>query len=193
MPAPFDLPMPYFICNRCTPAGAVMTNVRHLPDGTEECELGVASLKRAADFYARNVGREQADYQQIVDAIDARKNDPWKGLPLAVRNRLENWYRPHEGERFVCYIPDHDFAKAEAGMGGLVLSDKRMVYRKFSAQAEIRLDERVEVHAENTPDHYTVRIGRPGEKPMALHCDPSALEVIRQTLRRVGAQYTYRT
>ena len=56
VPTPYDLPMPYYICNRCSPVGAIIAHVRPKPDGSEECELGIASLRRAAEFLAHNLG-----------------------------------------------------------------------------------------------------------------------------------------
>ena len=192
MPPPFDLPMPYFICNRCTMTGAVMTHVQPTSNGGQECELGIASLKRAAEFLAHNVGRKHADYKTLLEKVNRLKNDPWQTLPLSLRHRIENWFKPAEGERFICYIRDNDYAKAEAGMGGLVLSDRRMVYHKFSSRKEMDLTGPLELRAENTHDHYLLRIGMLGERLCVLHCDASATELIRQTLRRVGVRYTYR-
>ena len=193
MPSPFDLPMPYFICNRCSPVGAVMTHVRTSPTGQQECELGIASLRRAAEFFAHSLGRDHPDYACLAREIKRRKGDPWKALPLSVRNRLEHWLQLESGEKFICYIRDLDFAKGEAGMGGVAMTDRRIVYHKYAAQREIRLTERIELRAENTHDHYLLRIGRPGERPFVLHCEPSSTEIIRQTLRRAGAKYTYKT
>ena len=169
-----------------------MTHVRPTPDGGEECELGIASLKRAVEFLAANVGRRHQDYHRLAREVEGRKDSAWNSLPLGIRHRLENWYKPVGRERFICYVPDTDYAKAEAGMGGLVVSDRRLVYHKFNTKVEIPLTEKVELQAENTHDHYLLRLGRPGEKPVVLKCDPDATEMVRRALRKVGARYTYR-
>ncbi len=163
LPHPFDLPMPYFICNRCTPAGAIMTHVRPMvEEGWEQCELGIASLKRAMEFLARNLGRDHEDYALLDEALREHKADAWRALPLPVRNRIEAWYKAAPGERFLCYVRDSDFAQAEAGLGGLVMTDRRMVYRKTRIQREVWMTDKLELATGQENGQYVLKIGRVG-------------------------------
>ena len=193
LPHPYQLPMPYFICTRCTPAGAIMTFVRPMrEEGWEQCELGIASLKRAMEFVAHNLGREHEDYARLEQALREHKADAWRALPLPVRNRIESWYKAAPGERFLCYIRDSDFAQAESGMGGLVMTDRRIVFRKAKNQRELWMTDRLEIVADEEGGHYVLRIGRPGGNPAVLHCEPTAAELIRHNLKMMGANYTFR-
>jgi hypothetical protein len=193
MPHPFDLPMPYFICNRCTPAGAIMTHVRPMiEDNWNQCELGIASLKRALEFLVRNLGRDNEDYAQLEQALHEHKADAWRALPLPVRNRIEAWYKAAPGERFLCYVRDSDFAQAEAGLGGLVMTDRRVVFRKARIQREVWMTDRLEISADQEGGHYVLRIGRAGSSPAVLRCDPNATELIRHNLKMMGVNYTFK-
>lgn len=192
MPSPFDLPMPYFICNICAPTGAVMTHIRPREDGTEECELGISSMKRAAEFLAHNLGRDHEDYKRLLSETEKRLNDPWRALPLAVRNRIGQWYTAGQDERFISYIQDMDFAKAESGMGGLVLTNRRLIFHKLGAHREVPLKERIELRVHEQENKYQLAINVTGAKPMLLHCDPGAVDQIRKTLRAAGSLYTFK-
>lgn len=192
LPAPYNLPMPYFICIRCSPIGAIMTHVRPRPDGGEECELGIASLKRAAEFYAHNCGRDDR-YQSLLSLADRRTLDPWRSLPLAVQNRISHWFEKSDGEHFLSYVPDEDFAKTEAGQGGLVLTNKRLVYHKFSATREIPLTEKLELRADQADGRPLLEIASPSAQPVVLRCDTTATDAIRAILKEAGVAYTYRS
>lgn len=193
MPHPFDLPMPYFICNRCTPSGAIMTHVRPmLEQGWEQCELGIASLKRALEFVAHNLGRDHDDYACLEQALHEHKADAWRALPLPVRNRIEAWYKAAPGERFLCYIRDSDFAQAEAGLGGLVMTDRRVVFRKAKIQREMWMTDKLEISAGQEGGHYVLRIGRANSAPATLRCESTATELIRHNLKMMGVNYTFR-
>ncbi len=192
MPPPFDEPMPYFICHRCSPAGAIMAHVRPTNDTVDECELGIASLRRAAEFLANSLGREHPDYQCLLKEAERRRRDPWIGLPLAVRNRIAQWFSAQEGEKFLCYLRDHDFAQAEAGSGGLVVTSSRLIYHKYAGHHEIPLGQPLVLEVVHKADKFQLRITAPDCHPVTLHCDSGAVDVVRCALRGAGAHFTYR-
>lgn len=194
LPFPYDLPMPYFICRKCTPSGALMTHVRPRLDGGEDCEIGIASLKRSAEFLAGNLGRDHDDCRKLLQIAKDRHGDPWAALPLAVRNRIETWFHRTKDETFVGYIHDNDFSRAESGGGGLVLTSRRLVYHKFAAHREYSLRDKLELLARKVDNKYLLQISSAAStgKPVALHCDTSATDEIRALLKQAGTTYTYR-
>jgi len=193
MPPPYNLPIPYFICNRCSPVGAIMTHVRPDAYGREVCEIGVSSLKRAAQFLARNLGRDHEDFKRLDSEIKSGRANPWNSLPLAVRNRIVRWYKAGDDERFVSYIRDTDFAKAEAGQGGLVITDKRMVYQKYASHREILLSDPIEIIVANSHGKYQITVSSPKTKPAIIHGDATVTEMIRNTLNTLDVDYTIKT
>ncbi len=192
-PPPFDQPIPYFICNRCSPVGAIMTHVRPTPDGDETCELGISSLKRAAQFLARNVGRDHEDYRRLAEEIKNGRADPWNTLPLAVRNRLVKWFTIDDDETFIHYIRDADFAKTEGGQAGLVITNKRMVYHKFASHRVIPMTASIELKVDSSDKGYKLTLTAPNVRPAVLNCDPTVTEMIRFTLHELKAKYRFTT
>lgn len=192
MPEPFSLPMPYFVCNRCSPSGQVITHVRPVRGGGEVCELGIGCLKRASEFLAANVGRDSPEYRKLVDEDRQRRDDPWQSLPLAVRNRIAQWYTPDRGERFLAFIRDHDFAPTETGVGGLVLTNRRMIVHKYAAHREIDVHETLQLQAQRRKNYLDLHIGSETVKPVDLHCDFKAPDTLRTALKSLGAHYTYK-
>jgi hypothetical protein len=69
VPAPFNLPMPYYLCGRCSPAGVVSPEVVLNAVGGELCELGMASIKQAAEFAAASLGCDHDDYRRLAGRL----------------------------------------------------------------------------------------------------------------------------
>ncbi|NLF29580.1 MAG: hypothetical protein GX591_01690 [Planctomycetes bacterium] len=193
VPNPYNLPFPYYICGRCSPVGAIMTHVRQDAQGNEVCEIGISSLKRAAQFLARNLGRDHEDFKRLYEEIQRGQGDSWSALPLAVRNRIDKWFRAAEGERFVCYLRDSDFAKAESGLGGLVITDRRVVFHKFACHREFPIAEPMEIQVDQHDSIYRITFTSKEVKPAVLKSDPTLLETIEATLNALDATYTIRT
>ena len=63
-----------------------------------------------------SVGADSEPCQRLLKAHRQRKENPWKALPLPVRNRIGNWFKPHKGEKFICYVRDTDFATETANL-----------------------------------------------------------------------------
>ncbi|MFW6155119.1 MAG: MJ0042-type zinc finger domain-containing protein [Planctomycetota bacterium] len=193
VPSPYNLPFPYYICSRCSPVGAIMTHVRQDTEGNEVCEIGISSLKRAAQFLARNLGRDHEGFKRLYAEIQSRQADSWSALPLAVRNRIDKWFRAVEGERFVCYLRDADFAKAESGLGGLVITDRRVVFHKFASHREFPLSEPMRIEVDQPDGVYQITLTAKEVKPAVLKADPTVLETIHATLDALDATYTIKT
>jgi len=181
MPEPFCLPFPYYVCRTCSAVGAVVTDVRN-SGGQEECELGIFSLRVAQDLMRICCGEDCQAYGQIHQALRETRGDTWKALPLAVRSRIRQWYRPLEGERFLGYVADGDFAKTEAGLAGLVLTDQRLVCRKYASLVELPLSEQVEVHLHNKDGHLQLNISGKSGKTANLATSDAASRRLRTLL-----------
>ena len=189
LPEPYCLPFPYYVCHACSAVGAIVTDVRFAPGGTsQECELGISSLERAGEFVLAVRGPGSRALRQVRRVLEATGQDPWRALPLAVRSRIRHWYQQQEGERFVAYIPDADFAKTEAGIAGIVLTDRRLVYRKFAARVEVRLNKEITISRRKSGERTQLEIALPGGKTATLTAGPAATERLRKCLSRQGAR-----
>ena len=188
VPEPFSLPFPYYLCQRCSPVGAIITDVRPRADGNGEvCELGISSLRQAEQFARIVCGPNSPVVKKVHEAYLKLRSNPWQTLPLAVRSRIKHWFIPQEGESFKLYVQDNDFSKTEAGLAGVVITDKRLVYRKFAARVEIPLSEEIVINQTPKDKHLKLTISSPHSKSVNLIIDESGAERLRLALRQQAA------
>lgn len=70
----------------------------------------------------------------------------WGSLPLKTRLRLEPWCRFEAQERFIRYFPDPDFTRSEAGLAGVVVTDRRLIHHKFRRLRDVPLNRPLTLH-----------------------------------------------
>jgi len=146
VPHPADLPMPYWVCDMCSGAGVVSGQIGVHPEtGQGFCRVLIRSLRRAAEFIAAAGGASTPDFHELQRAIAAVVESPWDVLPEFVQHRLEQWYRPKQGERFLAYVPDRHLARIDDGMAGIAISDVRLVYHTQLRHKEVLVGEPLEV------------------------------------------------
>jgi len=146
VPAPGNLPMPYWVCDMCSGAGVVSGQIGVHPEtGQGFCRVLIRSLRRAAEFIAAAGGASTPDFHELQRAIAAVVESPWDILPEFVQHRLEQWYRPKQGERFLAYVPDRHLARIDDGMAGIAISDVRLVYHTQLRHKEVLVGEPLEV------------------------------------------------
>lgn len=169
--APYSLPLPYYVCPDCSTIGEILTHV--LAHGQKEyCQIMIANLEVAADFLATNGGANSEDYQMVLDAWQHQKEDPWRTLSLGVRNRLTNWFERRTGEKFVEYFPDADFSKTELGTAGVILTNRRAIYKKFSARREFEMNKPTNIRCMQSPDKWQLEISQPGARAATSTLSP---------------------
>lgn len=189
LPAPFDLPYPYFVCDRCSAVGEVNTHVlRH--GKVEFCQINIANLRTASEFYSNNGGGGSTNYRKLLRAADEQRHDRWRGLPLTVRNRIRQWFHIRKGERFVEYYPDEDFSKSEAGLAGLVLTNRRLIYKKYAAQREYSIGVPGELRLIKDGKKTRVEIIERGKRSAVVNLDATAAESLLDRLKAVNARLT---
>jgi len=185
LPEPYCLPFPYYVCQSCSAVGAVVTDVRLSADQTRHvCELGISSLKRAEEFLVAIGGQGTQAQRRIRRALQESEGDAWRAIPLAVRTRIKQWYEQQPNERFVAYIPDEDFAKTEAGMAGIVLTNNRLLYRKLSARVEIPLTQEMTISRKIKGRRELLEIKCPGCQAAVLAAGMAGTDRLRQCLQR---------
>ena len=182
LPHPYTLPFPYYVCSSCSAVGEVHTHV--LIHGDKEYgQIMISNLDIAAEFLASNGGEDSEDYQMLIEAWQRQKADPWRALPLGVRNRLGQWFKRTGDERFVAYFTDEEFSKAELGTAGLVLTSRRAIYKKFAALREFDLSKPANIRYVATDKKWEIEISQPGLRPAMLNLDPQLGEKFLQRCR----------
>ena len=144
VPAPANLPMPYWVCDLCSGAGAISGQIKvDQASGHGHCRLFMRHLQVAASFLGAVAGTHSQDFARFVEFAKRAKKDRWDALPTVVRHRLEQWFRPADDERFIAYIPDRNRARTEDGMAGVIISTRRLIYRRPPIHHELSSDSTV--------------------------------------------------
>ncbi len=186
MPEPYCLPFPYYLCQSCSPLGAVVTDVHATADGQKEiCELGISSVPQAEQFARCVCGADSEVHRRLREVRQKAHGDAWLILPLGVRNRIKQWFEQKDDEKFVAYIPDADFAKAEAGSGGLVMTDQRLVYHKAMANVEFPLTDEIHLEPKQKGSRQLIEISSSNSpKSVRLAAQPTYLDQLRSLISR---------
>ena len=182
LPDPYRLPMPYYVCDSCSPLGAVVATVHPTSDG-DMCVLGISSLPQAEAFVVAACGGESEEAKRIHERR-REQGDAWRLLPLTVRIRIAQWYKQQEGEHFLTYVPDADFSKAEAGMAGVVVSDRRLIYHKGAQTVEMPVRDPITLQFK--PDGKNMRLhinGGPARQAVLLTPEAN-VQHLRQMLAK---------
>ncbi|MCJ7543254.1 MAG: zinc-ribbon domain-containing protein [Phycisphaerae bacterium] len=145
VPAPADKPMPFWLCDMCTVGDLISGQIRSGGESVGLCRLWIGSLRRAEEFLVAAGGRDSPGHAELRHRIASLVDDPWAALPLAVQNRIHQWYRPQPGEHFVAYIADRERARSEEGLAGIVVTDRRVIYHTSVRHKEAGQSEKFEL------------------------------------------------
>lgn len=137
---PFNNPMPWFVCRRCASRATVHAEIYGTPDGVE-CEVVIPAGRYAMTWVGRVNGVCGDDFAELEAKVLRLENQAWRSIPEPVRDRLAAWFDFEPDEQFLAYFSDSDFAKKDAGLAGVVLTDRRVVYCKYHQHGSIRLDD----------------------------------------------------
>ena len=94
------------------------------------------------------------------------------------------WYGPHRGERFVSYTPDRTHSRTEDGMGGVVVSSRRMIYNSSMQHRESTKGEPLELSFARESGQLTLCIKGPTWEIKNMVVDKSGLESLRRALTK---------
>ncbi len=181
LPPPFNEPMPFYVCEHCSSVGEITTHT--LMHGPQEfCQIGISNLTLALEFYRNNGGHGTPGYQKLLVAGRQQRDNEWQRLPFAVRAKISQWYKPMENENFLGFYADHEFARSERGASGLVLTDRRLIYKKYAANRIYQLETGGSIYIEASKAVATISITQPGQREAALTSHALAASSFARTL-----------
>jgi hypothetical protein len=140
LPSPFNQPMPFYVSREDLGKVTMHCETVSTPRGMQ-CEVTIPSVRYAMEWVGRVNGVCSADYLRLEQEVSKLEAGAWKSIPGQVRHRLAVWFDFQDKERFLGYFIDSDFARSDAGLGGLVLTDRRLVYCKYHHHGDISLNE----------------------------------------------------
>ena len=159
LPAPFNLPMPYYVARRYK-HDTLQTWTEKRRDGTIDCYVTIPSARCAMAWVARVNGICGDEYELLAEQVMLSEDDAWRELSDPVRKRISVWCAFESRERFVAYIPDADFGCREAGLAGIVVTDRRVLHHKYHHNAQVRRDESVTLFARQKGPVTTLILAR---------------------------------
>jgi hypothetical protein len=192
VPFPGNLPFPYFVCDQCSESNLVAGTIQvHSETHKGHCRMLLRNLPLAAEFYATVGDKHSDDYRRLQQALEDLKSDPWSSLPVAVRHRVEQWFRSGPNETFLAFVRDADYSTSEQGMSGLLVSTRRVLYHRPPRHREITVDDRLIIRVADRGDRQLLRLESAEFKNTTLTTDRSGLRLLRKGLHLVGAHVTW--
>ncbi len=191
LPPPFCNPFPFYVCEQCSAIGEVICHVLS-HKGLEHCQIAIANLTIALDFYRNNGGRKEPAYQRLMVAGRQQKDNQWHRLPFAVRAKISQWFTQYKGENFLGYFADEDFSRSETGTAGLILTDRRMVFKKYASRRDFKLDTTGKVFIEANKAAANIEISQKGERDAMLTIKPLAASSLVRSLKEVATTWQIR-
>lgn len=185
---PYTLPFPVFACEWCLISREIEAHVA-AEEGGEICRLRVAYLPSAVSFLRNTGGRETPDYARLLEERD-RRRDPWRELAPATRNRVVRWYVPKADEQFVQFFADTEMAGAEVGTFGIVLTDRRLVLRKYGSTRDFPLNRPGRLEYVKKGDHATMHICDVDSRPAVAHLDLEDMDRLVAALQAAHCRWT---
>jgi hypothetical protein len=189
---PGDLPMPYWICDMCSPSSLLSARGEFRDDkegGT--CWLQIRRLWRAEEFLVNAGGKDTRAHKQLSEALEQNPERPWDMLAGVVQQRLQQWYRPQRGETFVTYVPDATRARTESGMSGIVISSRRLIYHSSMRHRESEKGEPLELEFGLRGTEGTLRIKGPNWEIKKIAIEKVGLGRLRKGLAQEGFATTW--
>jgi len=183
LPAPADLPLPYWLCDMCGTSGSISGQIVGDPSKDDSrLRLLIRNLRGAAEFMAAAGGRDQPGYTELMERLEATKEDPWDQVPLTVQHRLQQWFKPKGSETFLAYVPDRDRVRTEDGMEGLLISTKRLIYQGKLRHRECAVDHSMELRLAMGKEAGRLNIKTPGWEISHLTLDRRGIQSLRRSL-----------
>jgi len=182
-PHPGDVPMPYWLCDLCTPGNVISGQIQvNTATGEGRCRLLVRNFRRAEEFMVAAGGEGAPGYTDLHDRVAATIERPWDRLPLIVQDRVRQWFKPAEGEHYLAYVPDRDHMRTEDGVAGLVISNKRLIYHTQMRHRECNVGDSLELQLAMTGKTGRLRIFTHSWEVKHLPVDRDGISRLRYAL-----------
>jgi len=150
LPTPFNRPMYYYVSERL--------GARSLPCVTRQdetlgtvCRVTMPSLRVALDWVANVNGICGPEYEMFAVDVDRITRGAWQELPARTRERLAGWCDFLPGEQFRCYLNEADFSSHDAGLGGVVITDRRVLFKKHRQHWAVSLESSTTIEVTRQP------------------------------------------
>jgi len=182
LPKPANLPMPYWICDMCSPANMIFAQGKFQENGSGIMRMQIHKIWRALEFL-KNLGCEgSAAWTRLEIECNEKPESAWDALPGMVQQRLRQWYKPAKGEEFAAYAPDRSKNRTEDGMSGLVVTNRRLIYNCSLRQKETGKTRPTDMDFTMENGRLKLDIKTPDWEVKGLFVDKAGLERLRRAM-----------
>jgi len=185
VPEPANHPMPYWVCDMCSGAGSISGQITvDNASGRGRCRMFIRNAHMARDFFANAGGEGTRDYAKLVEFTEHMDDDRWDALPSVIRHRLEQWFRPQDGEKFIAYVPDRAFVRTEDGMNGLVISNRRLIFHHPPLHQEAPREVKMTIALRVEKGDEVATLDAPDFKRRSIVLDRQGMMLFRRALSK---------
>jgi len=193
VPPPGNLPMPFWLCDMCPEGGVVVGQIKvDARTRKRACRRLIRNPNRAEEFLRAAGGDRVVGLDKLHELNAAGRENPWDLVPMVIRHRIEQWFRPQEDEQFLGYVPDRDRSRTEDGMAGLLISSRRMIYHTHLRHRESSAEESVELLLAMSRDKGQLRIHTPHWVVKRMTVDKEGVRRLRRALTMGKYRATWR-
>lgn len=190
LPQPFNQPMPYYVAHEdIGKITSIHCQTAASPTGIQ-CEVTIPSVAYALDWLGRVNGICGEDYADLEFQAHRYESGAWRSIPDSVRHRLTVWFEFEGDEQFVAYFNDADFSSKDAGLAGMIVTTRRLVWAKYHRHGSIRIDRSAELHAVNHGPYATLEYRSPKTQRQLLRIRHSDVQPIADALAKASAALT---
>jgi hypothetical protein len=183
VPAPGNLPMPYWVCDMCSGAGLIGGQIQvNSQTGNGLCRLRIRNLRRALEFMEAAGSGATRTFKQLREHVESSIENPWEQLPSVIQHRVEQWYKPGGGEQYIAYVPDRDRTRTEDGMSGLLISNRRLIFHTRLRHSETTSEKPLKLQLSNNGGKLSVKLETPIWDIKHLVLDRDGANLLRRAL-----------
>ncbi len=159
---PFNRPMPYMVSADLFEASLNCLSIRS--DHQEAyCRVMIPAAVTAAEWIANVNGTANAAWHYLNEHACRLSCEAWIRMPSRVRDRISAWCTFVPGESFIAYARHADNTAGEAGLGGLLVTDQRLVYQMYRKKLEFPLDRPLKVRVRRDEHGMSFAAGSDGQ------------------------------
>jgi len=179
---PLNLPIPFWVCDLCKPEKLIFSKAEFdMVDDHWVCLVRIANLTSVKELLVNLGGEGSKMFNDIQAALSKDPESAWTRLDKYTRTRLEIWYKPLNKEVFHLFLPNRQ-AEGESGKTGIIISNRRFIYRNKETVYEMNKGEKLKLSFEAINGKTHLEIEGPRWKTNDMITDRSSLMRLRRKL-----------
>ncbi|BAM03329.1 hypothetical protein [Phycisphaera mikurensis] len=142
LPPPLNLAMPYAVsAGHHESSLACEAHISNTAAHAGYCEVVIPSPEAALAWVAAVNGICHESFALLQQKGSRVSSEAWTRLPQSTRDRIGMWCTFRKGEHFRAYARDSHSSEKDAGLGGILVTDQRLVFHLYRTTWSLPLSE----------------------------------------------------